>query len=310
MAISPDCTALWNIPLEKKKMIGAHYQLVYDDSNVLYIGGSDGTLYALDGKSGSILWKSEAHPEIGEIVDLAILEEGLIYAVTSQGKIVAFDSQGEMKWFGELYEPGVPNGIHALPTNELVLFHGGKMLIYTHNSSMQYAFPAGAALPVSAEQARDEIVSFVLDFIVKYEIGETADYIRTSGMPWVDSPPEANIIVYAPAKQNADNSWEYLDSKNPITVWWYADNTLTEVDDKQKAIDEYQKKYIDNASGSIFVWGSYDFGIIKINPDFRSAEIYVGASCGPLCGHGFNYKLQRSPSGKWWFYDSTHLWQS
>jgi hypothetical protein len=184
------------------------------------------------------------------------------------------------------------------------------VLVYTFDPSVQYDFPAGAEPPSTEEQAREEIVSFVLDFIVIYEIGETADYIHTSGMPWVDSPPEANIIVYAPSLENAEHSWEYLDNENPIAVWWYADGELIEVDDKQKAIEEYHKKYIENATGSIFVWGSYDFGIVKISPAFRSAEVYIGASCGPLCGHGVMYKIQRSPSGEWWIYDSTHLWQS
>ncbi len=311
MAMGPDCDALWNVPLDKKEGNDLHYQMAYDKNDVLYIGGSDGSMYALDGKSGSILWKSETHPEIGEIVKIVPLEDGLVYVVTSQAKIAAFDSQGEIKWFSELYGPGVPDGLHALPTNEIVLFHGGQALIYTYNPAAQYEFPVAATPPASEEQAREEIVSFVLDFIVKYEIGETADYIRTSGMPWVDSPPEANIIVYAPAVEpTEDNYWSYIDSDNPIRVWWYADNKLTEVGEKQKAIDEYRKKYIDNSSGTIFVWGSYDFGIIKVNPDFRSAEIYVGASCGPLCGHGYLYWLQRSSSGEWWIYDSQHLWQS
>lgn len=310
MAMGTDCSALWNVSLDKSKEENFSYRLLYGEGDILYIGGSDGSLYALNGKDGATIWKSDAHPEIGEIISLAVLEKGLVYVVTSQAKIAVFDSQGEMKWSSQLYSPNVPDGLFALPTNELVLFHGGQVLVYTSDPSMQYAFPAGAEPPATEEQAREEIVTFVLDFIVKYEIGETADYIRTSGMPWVDSPPEANIIVYAPALENAENSWEYLDNDNPITVWWYADGELIIVEDKQKAIEEYQKNYMDNPASDIFAWGSYDFGIVKLSSDFLSADLYIGASCGPLCGHGMMYKIQRSPSGEWWIYDSTHLWQS
>jgi hypothetical protein len=67
---------------------------------------------------------------------------------------------------------------------------------------------------------------------------------------------------------------------------------------------------MDNPASDIFAWGSYDFGIVKLSSDFLSADVYIGASCGPLCGHGVMYKIQRSPSGEWWIYDSMHLWQS
>lgn len=309
IAKKEDCTVAWQSPVGEPEHNNARFNLTYDN-NTLYVAGLEGKLYAIDINTGNILWKNDADANTGDITSVVTLKGDFIYGVTSRAKIIAFDAHGKKVWQDELYGIGIPTVLQALPNDDLFIMQNNQVAVYTNDPSRQYQLSQVVPHPVNEEQARSEIVSFILDFIVKNEIGEMADYVRTSGQPWVASPPEASIIVYAPAKGNAEDSWEYLDSQNPITVWWYANNTLTEVEDKQKAIDEYQKKYIDNVSGTIFVWGSYDFGIVKISSDYRSAEIYVGASCGPVCGHGFIYKLQRSLNGKWWIYDSTHLWQS
>ena len=306
----PDCSMLdKSVPLGGKKDDRPLYHLFSGSDDILYIGGSDGTLYAMDSKNMSLLWKSEAHPEIGKIASMVVLEDGLIYVVTSQAKMAVFDSSGKMKWSGELHSPNVPNDLYVLPTNDLILFHGNQILLYTKDLSLQYTFPAGAELPATEEQACEEIVSFVLDFIVKYEIGETADYIRNTDMPWVDAPPDANIIIYGPALTSED-SFSYVNDKNPITVWWFADDQLSEVDDKLKVIEEYRANHMENPQSDIFAWGYYEFAITKVSEDFRTAEVYIGVSCGSLCGHGVMYKIQRSPSGEWWIYDATDLWVS
>jgi hypothetical protein len=93
-------------------------------------------------------------------------------------------------------------------------------------------------------------------------------------------------------------------------VWWYTDGQLTETEDKLKSIEEYRQRYMQDAKSDIWAWGYYEFGIVSIADDLQSAKVYVGASCGPLCGHGMYYTLQRSPSGKWWITDSQNLWVS
>lgn len=309
-AVNDSCSISWASSIETSEDYAFEYHLDYDGKSALFVGGPNGVLYAFDTNNGKQIWKSDPSPEIGEITNAVALKNGFTYAVSNRGNIMAFDPQGKRKWVSELYAPGIPVKLQVMPNDELLFNYGNQLLIYTHDTTRSYKNQTEMRLPSSEEEVRKEIVSFVVDFIVENEIGGTADYIRTSGMPWVDSPPEANIIVYAPPLETPERSWRPLDSQNPITVWWYANNELTEVEDMQKAIDEYRNIYIENASPSIFAWGKYDFGIIKIGPDFRSAEIYVGASCGLLCGHGYNYKLQRSPSGKWWIYDSTELWVS
>ena len=159
--------------------------------------------------------------------------------------------------------------------------------------------------PISEEVVSEELISFMLGLIIDEEINGTANYIHTSGMS--QSPPEVNIIIYAPPIKNGEDSSEYLDYEHPIKVWWFTDNKLTEAEDKQKAIEEYNSLYVDETASDIFVWGFYYFGINKISSNHRSAEIYLKVSCGPFCGHEIMYKIRRDSNGEWSIYDGSVL---
>lgn len=310
-AIKSDCSNVWDLrwkDLDADTRI--QYNLLYDGGDVLYVAHENGMIQAVDVKEGQLLWRNEANPEVGRVISIITQKDGTIYAINSRAQFIAFDRNGELLWEQEMYKPGIPDLLQKMPNNELLLIQGGQAMVYTYDQSRTYTLPEGASLPADEGAAREEIVSFVLDFIVTNEIGGTADYIESSGMPWVDAAPQANIIVYAPPVGNSNDSWSYVDSSRPISVWWYADNQLTKVEDMQKAIDEYEQIYMNDPKSDIFAWGSYDFGILEISKDLRTAKIYVGASCGPLCGHGLFYYLQRSASGEWWIYDSEDLWVS
>ena len=310
-AIHSDCTDAWHLSLEYPEGdTKIQYNLLYDSGEILYVVYDNGLIQAVDVKDGNFLWKSEANPKVGKVVSIVTQENGTIYAISSRAQLMAFDQNGKLLWIQEIYKPGVPDLLQNLPNNELLLIQSGQAMIYTYDQSRTYTLPERASLPADEDAAREEIVSFVLDFIVTNEIGGTADYIESNDMPWVDAAPQANIIVYSPPKEGSDDSWSYIDSDHPISVWWYADNKLSKVEDMQKAIDEYEQIYMKDPQSDIFAWGSYNFGILEISEDLRTAKIYVGASCGPLCGHGLFYYLQRSASGEWWIYDSEDLWVS
>ncbi len=310
-AIHSDCTDAWHLSLEYPEGdTKIQYNLLYDSGEILYVVYDNGLIQAVDVKDGNFLWKSEANPKVGKVVSIVTQENGTIYAISSRAQLMAFDQNGKLLWIQEIYKPGVPDLLQNLPNNELLLIQSGQAMIYTYDQSRTYTLPEGASLPADEDATREEIVSFVLDFIVTNEIGGTADYIESNDMPWVDAAPQANIIVYSPPKEGSDDSWSYIDSDHPISVWWYADNKLSKVEDMQKAIDEYEQIYMKDPQSDIFAWGSYNFGILEISEDLRTAKIYVGASCGPLCGHGLFYYLQRSASGEWWIYDSEDLWVS
>jgi hypothetical protein len=170
---------------------------------------------------------------------------------------------------------------------------------------------SGCSPAISKETAQKELVSFMLDFIVQQEIGGTANYIQTSGQPWVDAPPNANIIIWSPPVEHVDkDSIEYIESDKPIRVWLYADNKLVEASDKTGTIQNYQKTHMSNPKTDIWAWGYYEFGIMSISNNNQGATIYVGASCGPLCGHGVMYTVKRNASGKWEINDTKDLWVS
>jgi hypothetical protein len=308
VTLKADCTTLWRSSVRKK---GAGlYTLAFDGDQTVYVGGS-GCLYALNAGDGKQLWNRLLDSTVGNIESIVVAKDGLIYAVSTRGRLLAFDRQGKQIWLQDLYEAGMPRMLQSAPNGDLVMVHAGQLLVYTRDASLAYQLPTPVPPPFNRQQAEDEITSFLVDFVVVHEIGGTAEYIRTSGQPWVDAPPEANIIIYAPPKDTSVGS-SYLDTEKPIQVWWYANNQLTEVEveDKLKAIEEYRNRYMKDSSSGIWAWGYYEVGILSISADYQSAEVYVGASCGGLCGHGYRYSLQRSASGKWWIFDGVHLWQA
>jgi hypothetical protein len=170
---------------------------------------------------------------------------------------------------------------------------------------------AGCSPAVSKESAQSEVASFILDFIIQQEIGGTAGYIQTSGQPWVDAPPNASIIIWAPPIEKiSDNTLEYLRSDEPIKVWWYADGKLTETSATAESIQKYRDAYMADPKSNIWAWGYYEFGILSMSNGNKRAEVYVGVSCGPLCGHGVIYTIQRDDSGRWKIIDTENLWIS
>ncbi len=162
---------------------------------------------------------------------------------------------------------------------------------------------------ISKETAEKELVSFILDFIVQQEIGGTANYIQTSGQPWVDAPPNANIIIWSPPIENPGD-FDYIKSDESIKVWLYADGKLVEATDMKDTIQNYKTTHMSNTESDIWAWGYYEFGIMSISSNNQEATIYVGVSCGSLCGHGVMYTVKRNSAGKWEIKDSKDLWVS
>ncbi len=167
----------------------------------------------------------------------------------------------------------------------------------------------GILPPFSDAQVDKEIASTLLRFVIRYEIKATENYIHTSGQPWVKAPPNANIIIWSPIR-SYDPDYPQLNVAAPIQVWWYADGQLIEVQDKNEAILEYRQQFMENPKSNIWSWGYYAFGMLSVSRFRWLADVYVEASCGPLCGHGYRYKLLRGFFGKWWIIQAEHLWQA
>ena len=160
----------------------------------------------------------------------------------------------------------------------------------------------------SNEQAQSEVSDTLLHFIVEQEIGGTASYIQSSGQPWVDSPPKANLIIWSSVR-NTERYNIQIDEESPLRVWWYSENRLLEATDGPASIQKYRDQYMSSPQSNIWAWGYYEFGIWPNSTFGPITQVYVGASCGPLCGHGFRYTLVRI-LGQWYIIGGEHLWQS
>lgn len=170
---------------------------------------------------------------------------------------------------------------------------------------------SGCSSTNTKETAEKDLVSFTLDFIVQQEIKGTANYIQTSGQPWVEAPPNANMIIWSPPVDNVSpDTIKYLKTNEPIKVWLYADNKLVEVADKEGAIQEYRQTHMSNPKSNIWAWGYYQFGIMSLSNNNNEAKIYVDVYCGITCGHGVMYTVKRNTSGKWEMTESKFLWVS
>ncbi len=166
----------------------------------------------------------------------------------------------------------------------------------------------GPILP--AEQARDELVSFMLDHTLRQELGANGDYVQSSGHLWVEAPADAALVVWAPPAPNLDDtSLTFLNTDDPARVWWFAGQHLAEVTDKKEAIQAFRQLHF-SAPLSNKGWDYYEFGILSLTGGNRTAQVYVGVSCGPLCGHGTIYTLQRNESGQWEITDTQPRWIS
>lgn len=147
----------------------------------------------------------------------------------------------------------------------------------------------------------NELASFMIDFIIQQNIMGPANYIETSGQPWVDIPANAKIIIWShPVEKIDESTTNYLKDDEPIKVWLYADNKLAEMADKLGTIEHYQMTHnISNSETDTASWGYYDFGILSISDDNNEAKVYIGFLCGPVCGESDIYTLERNDSGKW-----------
>ncbi len=176
----------------------------------------------------------------------------------------------------------------------------------------------GACTPAfPKEQAEKELKEFMLDFVVKQALGGVVSYTRAGGQPWSNAPSDASLLVWAAPVDSMGDGIEYLKSDQPLQVWWLSQNQLTEVtSDKAAAVQDYRQTRIYNykppadPSTGGWGWGYYEFGILRLSNGNRQAEIYVGISCGPLCGNGTTYTLKRGDSGEWKIYEEHGVWIS
>ncbi len=172
----------------------------------------------------------------------------------------------------------------------------------------------GACGPsIPRTQAEHEVADTMLDYLVSQQVGGSPSYRRMPAQPWSNAPYEAGILVWAPANQNfREQGIDYLETEKPLQVWWLADAALTPVaSDMRLAVEDYRSTRITHRPADAkWGWNYTEFGILSMSNGNRQAKVYVGISCGPLCGTGTIYTLQRDDSGKWTMTDEQGVWIS
>jgi hypothetical protein len=138
---------------------------------------------------------------------------------------------------------------------------------------------AGCVGSVDQQQYEDEIVAFLLDSIThKLRIYSIAD---------------VTLIVLSPVQGSLESPDWTMNIDDPVKVWWFDGDQLTEAADPLAAIEQFRQDYMTQD-----IYGLYDFGIVSIAQDGQSAEVYRGYDCGFEChGSASYFILERNDTG-------------
>ena len=156
------------------------------------------------------------------------------------------------------------------------------------------------------EQVNEELVAFMLDHIVMNYVDVRIAASASGDQAEQGANPVPSLIIWAPQGKDAHSPGEILDLENPIKVWMYTGHQLSEVSDPATAIEQYKNEYIQYPETES--WGFYNFGIFSVSRDAQQAEVYLGISCGPMCGIGYLYTLQCNTSAGWEITDTELVW--
>ena len=126
-------------------------------------------------------------------------------------------------------------------------------------------------------------------------------YRKSEDIPETES---VYLIVWSP--KNTDKSVKvknlftfWFDTSQAYKVWLYKDGKLIEQGNKQRAIEEYRAKYIDNRPnlGDVRMWGYFEYGISSRTE--RKAEVYLVGRHGLSIGSGSKFTFILQNDGEW-----------
>ena len=161
-------------------------------------------------------------------------------------------------------------------------------------------------LPPSLAQSEEELIAYMHEYIIRQEIHPNFAYIPPTDQPRYVARAQTSLIVLAPPKEGLEDLHQPLNLGQPIQAWWYTNHRLLAAGDPAAAMDLYQDNYM--TSPGIDAWGFYTLGIFSISADGQEAEVYLGVSCGPKCGHGNLFMFERNRYWQWNLTGSEWMW--
>ena len=135
---------------------------------------------------------------------------------------------------------------------------------------------------IDREVIQGELVATLLDRIVKT--------IQVRGLE------DTYLIVWSPVQSSRESPTIDMDITEPIKVWWYEGDQLTEASDPAGAIEQFRQEQM-----AVEPYRLYKFGILSVADDGKLADVYIGYDCGGLdChGRGHYFYLERNDQGTW-----------
>ena len=147
-----------------------------------------------------------------------------------------------------------------------------------------------AATVISPEQAEEELVAFMLEYIQREEVPYAGD---------------VNIIVWGNVNEGSPPEIYYV--SEPIKVWWLENGQLSEREDKIEAIEQYWQDY-KRVQEIDATWGEFQFGIVSISEDGQQAQVVLEGDMRIDYAYAILFTLERDKAGQWEITASEDLW--
>jgi outer membrane protein assembly factor BamB len=191
----------WQFPSEDAKNIDlkAIYGTPVTGDGRVYVGGFDGTFYALDLATGEVLWQQKTG---GAIVGGAALADSTVYVGSSDNKLYAFDAaSGASRWpafeaQGDIWStPVVDQGTVYVTSMDKRLY---ALDAATGQPKWAKPFEADGAIPSTPALDGDRLYVGALDnrlYAVDKATGEVAWSFKTDNWIWCDALV-ADGVVY------------------------------------------------------------------------------------------------------------------
>jgi alcohol dehydrogenase (cytochrome c) len=216
-----DLVPKWNLSLG---VIGAQDSQVIAVGGRLYVTASHNKLFALDGKTGKIIWKYERSlpSDLGPVLCCGAVNRGAavyqdkVYMATLDTHMVAFDNNtGEVLWEKELGDYKTGEIFTSMP----MIING---LVVIGNSGGDLGANAGAVYALNAETGDLVWTTYTVPVTGKEKIAKTwaGDSWKTAGgTPWL--PPsydkETGYILYGVGNPTPDFDGESRKGDNLYT---------------------------------------------------------------------------------------------
>jgi outer membrane protein assembly factor BamB len=260
------------------------------DEDVVYVGSDDGTVYAINGSTGSLVW---SYTTGGSVFSSPTLQEGLsedtemIFVGSEDGKVYALTAaSGQLRW---TYNTGAPVVSSPEVVGNVVYVGSSNDKVYalnTANGSVLWSYATQDIVYSSPAIANGVVYVGSLDGNV-YALSATDGsllWTYTTQDIVYSSPSVVNGIVYVGAY---DGNVYALNASTGIAIWVYStgnavvsspavDNGVVYVGSNDDNL------YALNATTGSLEWNDTTGGPVRSSPTVANGVVYIGSDDGTV----------------------------